>query len=532
MIEKLKDKFVNFKGKPFRPGQEEAVRAITESDKKVVVVCAPTGSGKSLIGMVAGSQHKPFVYLCSTKQLQRQLTHDFPEAEHMMGRNNFRCNNDENRTAALCVHTNTTPCSVKNTCHYEAHKQMLLKHPIQILNYHYLLNEANYVGKFSDYPIVIADEADVLEGLLTGFIELRLSQNKLSRLNLSPPQYRTSTAKHGLESWRRWAREDCLSQVTYRLHRLQSRMSSLDPNRPLSVDECRVVQEYRSLESLQSKLNIFTTHMDESWIFQEQNNGAGFGVNDGKSTTWIFQPTWLTPELSQEYFFKHGEKFILMSATFPPKAILAEMLGLNTSDIAYLELGSSFPAANRPVYLNPVADMSYKTFDDDLPKLLKEIERILDAHPHEKGLIHSVSWKLDNKIKNHIRNPRLIFHASETKDAQLAVFKASTNGVFVSPSSTRGVDLPDDECRFVIVAKAPFQSLGDKLVSSRVNGNGGMGGFWYKAVAAQDLVQASGRGVRHKEDYCVTYLLDKQIEKLVVDHQNLFPRYWMEAVDY
>jgi Rad3-related DNA helicase len=45
-------------------------------------------------------------------------------------------------------------------------------------------------------------------------------------------------------------------------------------------------------------------------------------------------------------------------------------------------------------------------------------------------------------------------------------------------------------------------------------------------------VQASGRGVRHKDDWCVTYLLDKQIERLVVDNQALFPRYWMEAVDY
>jgi Rad3-related DNA helicase len=107
----------------------------------------------------------------------------------------------------------------------------------------------------------------------------------------------------------------------------------------------------------------------------------------------------------------------------------------------------------------------------------------------------------------------------------------STNGVFVSPSSTRGVDLPDDLCRFVIIAKAPFQSLGDKLVSRRVHG-GGLGAFWYRAICAQDIVQASGRGVRHKDDHCITYLLDKQIERLVVDNQNLFPKYWMEAVDY
>jgi Rad3-related DNA helicase len=108
----------------------------------------------------------------------------------------------------------------------------------------------------------------------------------------------------------------------------------------------------------------------------------------------------------------------------------------------------------------------------------------------------------------------------------------SKNKVFVSPSSTRGVDLPDDQCRFIIVAKAPFQSLGDKLVKSRVYGAGGFGKFWYRAICAQDIVQASGRGVRHTNDHCTTYILDKQAEKLIVDNQGLFPRYWMDAVDY
>ena len=38
--------------------------------------------------------------------------------------------------------------------------------------------------------------------------------------------------------------------------------------------------------------------------------------------------------------------------------------------------------------------------------------------------------------------------------------------------------------------------------------------------------------MRHKDGYSVTYLLDKQIERLVGDNQSLFPRYWIEAVDY
>jgi Rad3-related DNA helicase len=154
----------------------------------------------------------------------------------------------------------------------------------------------------------------------------------------------------------------------------------------------------------------------------------------------------------------------------------------------------------------------------------------LRKHLHEKGVIHTVSWKLNEAIMS-MRNPRMISHNGSGKDRELEAFAGSNNAVFVSPSSTRGLDLPDDKCRFVIIAKAPFQSLADKLVSSRVYGSG-LGAFWYRAICAQDIVQASGRGVRHKEDWCVTYLLDRQIERLVVDNQNLFPKYWKEALDY
>jgi Rad3-related DNA helicase len=205
MPEAVRDRFSNFKGKEFRLGQAETIRFVLDSDKKVVVICAPTGSGKSLIGMVLGAAHDKACYLCSSKQLQRQLIDDFPEARAMMGRSNFACNQDpQNRTADLCLHTRATPCELKGKCDYEVHKTAALAHPLQILNYHYFLTEGNYVGNFAGYPMIIGDEADVLEGLLTGFVELRLSRNRLDTLNLAPPQYRTSTARSGLSSWREW----------------------------------------------------------------------------------------------------------------------------------------------------------------------------------------------------------------------------------------------------------------------------------------------------------------------------------------
>ncbi len=57
----------------------------------------------NLIGMITGVSHPRFTCLCSSKQRQRQLIEDFPEAV-MMGRANFLCNQDpQNRTADLSI---------------------------------------------------------------------------------------------------------------------------------------------------------------------------------------------------------------------------------------------------------------------------------------------------------------------------------------------------------------------------------------------------------------------------------------------
>jgi Rad3-related DNA helicase len=364
-MEDPKATFVNFRDKPYRPGQEEAIRRILESDKKVVVVCACTGSGKGLIGMSAGAAHKKTCYICSSKQLQGQQTGDFPEAMSMMGRGNFRCNQDqENRTADMCIHTRATPCDLKSKCHYEVHKNRVVEHPLQILNYHYFLTEANYVGRFTDYPLVIGDEADVLEGLLTGFIELRVSRTRLDSLSLAPPQYRTATARFGLSSWRQWAEQEGKSKIEARMEKLATHMSRLRPNQQLTDRDQQAVREYKSLESLLSKLAMFTENMDETWIFQEQKNGRGGG---GVGVSAHVAVTGTIPSVP---FPSRGEVRTHVRH-LPPKAVLAEMLGLSTGDIDYLEIPSTFPAENRPVLLDPVADMGFKTYQEELPNLIE-----------------------------------------------------------------------------------------------------------------------------------------------------------------
>ena len=320
--------------------------------------------------------------------------------------------------------------------------------------------------------------------------------------------------------WQDWC-EIAKDKVSDGLKRISNALSKEDES---TERYAWLIKEYQTLKGLKTKINIFNKSMNTDWIFDEIPDQAG----DVRAIE--FKPVWLSPELSNQFFFKHSERFVLLSATFPPPQILSKILGVPTGDIDYITLPSNFPKLNRTVYMKPSGDLSYKTFSKDVGGVISQIKSILKKHPKEKGIIHTVNWKL-NKLVMNIPNNRLITHDSANKIDMLKEFMESRQPlVFVSPSSTRGLNLENDLCRFSIIAKMPYQSLADKLVSQRVFGSA-MGNAWYASDAAQGIVQATGRAVRSDKDYSVTYVLDRQAVDKILKYQSLFPSYWMEAVE-
>ena len=528
-LEQVKNIYRVFDGLPYRDRQAETVQKILDAPGKVVALCAPTGSGKSLIGMVAGEvlRHETdkhdkarFAYLVSSKQLQDQIIGDFPEALAMKGRANYPCGMYEKLRADECTHTETHKCEMKYHCPYEVQKRKVLASPRQILNYHYFLTEANYVGRFSDYPFIVSDEGDMVENLLSNFVGLSFTRRDLNSLLISPPEYKTAAEGRGVDDWLQWTGRQFMPKVSDQIEIVEDQLNNEQPG---SDRYLMLNRRLKKLNNLLEKARILKGNVDTEWILETMKDGDD-------ALRWTFQPTWLTNKLANTYFWHHGQKFLLMSATFPPVQVLAKTLGLQPGDITRLEMGSTFPTANRPVILNPVANLSYKTYAEEIDQTLKEIDRLMEKHKDEKGIIHTVSYKLTDDVMK-LGNWRLVTHNTENRQDVLDDFIASKEPlVLVSPSFTRGLDLPDDLCRFIIMPKAPFLSLSSKLTSARLWGSG-LGSLWYRSMCAQEIVQASGRGVRHDKDWATTYLLDRQIYKLVVDEQRLFPRYWLDAVD-
>ena len=193
-----------------------------------------------------------------------------------------------------------------------------------------------------------------------------------------------------------------------------------------------------------------------------------------------------------------------------------------------IEVPSIFPVGANPVNLCNVGDMSRKTINTSLPYIVAAVNRILSFHANHKGIIHTGNYRVAEAIMS-TGNPRLISHNSYNKQDQIEMFMDSSKPrVFVSPSSTRGMDLPDDFCRFTITAKAPFQSLGDKFTAGRMFSKP-IGQKWYTSSCAQEIEQGVGRGMRSADDWCENYILDIAACRMITSHPGLFGQYFLDS---
>lgn len=498
--------FSNFTS--YRPGQLETIQQVTNSESKYNIISAPTGIGKSLISMMICDHFTPSLMTVSTKMLQEQLLHDYPEAVILKGRNNYPCPRfaEWDLMADSCVKKG---CEDVGDCPYEQAKMAALNSKYRVFNLSYLLYETNLaMGLFSNQDTIIIDEADHLEQQLVEFISLELGkrdQSLLESYNLLDPEYFTKP-----DTWKEWAIK-CLIYLSRDLKHYESLLKSCN---------IEVIKSYRQIKRLHHKMSILSKYADHNWIRYAYDNKI------------TYKPIWLNPELSKEFLFRHASRWVFMSATFPEFSIYCRLLGINQTESQYIELPSPFPIEHRPIHYEPIADMSYKSQRDSnaVDIMLAEIKGLLDKYKDVKGIIHSTSYALNTTIMS-IGNKRLITHNSQDKEDVITRFKQSTRPyVLVSPSIERGVSFDDDLCRFIIIPKVPYQSTQDRIVSSRLY-SGDFGQEWYMADAAQRIVQMSGRGVRSDIDHCDTYILDSNFTKLI-QRPRLFSAYFREAIQF
>lgn len=486
---------------------------------------ADTGGGKSLIAEATRrALGVKACYVVATKTLQEQVAsteRGFGDyARVVMGRDNyptelrprdFDAPWGRRITCGDCTGDDCTYCVGRGSCPYYVAKAAAVGAPLTPLNAAYFLGEANSPrSQFAGRGLVVYDEADELENQIMGHVEVRISDRRARQLGIRKPKVTVP------DGWWDWVQAEALPSVRSRMEALRGRRD------PLSI------RERTSLERLAANLLLLEPDEDEEglrWVY------TGAGARDRDDWSIAFKPVTVDAVAPAYALGGQGQHYLLMSASFVSTDVVAEGLGLDPDHVGVVRMEEGFDPSRRPVRIDAVATVTHDNKPDAYPALAKKLEVVLERHPDERGLVHTVSYELAGYLTRalaHTGRVRQYHNASER--AELLRWMRETEGAVVcAPSFERGIDLPHELCRFIVVAKVPYPYLGDPQTNARMRTTKN-GRLWYAVQTVRRLVQQTGRGMRAADDHCTCYVLDKEFSRLWGRRRRLFPKRWRKSV--
>lgn len=491
-----------------------------KNNKKFIVVVAPTGSGKSFISKCIANKtdnhSDEFYHACEsyefndissgngafiltvTKKLQDQYIEFFDDIKACKGKQNFKCVCGNNITCdmGLCMEVKSKKyeCLSCDGCPYYKQKKDAMQSKITVLNYDQFFSLEQ---PLTERDVIICDEASELENKLVEYSTLKIDVDELKKIKIDIPTIPT------LETSLTWIVE--INQ------QIQNRLAKYQSKKTLSSDDIKVVN---ILTALTEKIDIVISSWSTSdYILTHEINTHEF----------VFTPTYISTQA--KLIFDRAKTVILMSATIINHNIFASTLGIK--DYEYVEIPSVFDPKKAPIYISSKYKLNFKNLNALLPEVVSFIIKLCEYHKDQRGIIHTHTQYIADYIKSNYNSSRLLVRTHNTTNEQILAFhEGCKNSILVSPSLTHGVDLKDDLARFQIIVKVPWLPLGDVRVKKLAN----MNQQWYVSKMFSTLIQACGRGVRTKSDWCNTYILDGSIIPLIYQYKNILPKYFLDRI--
>jgi len=509
-----------------------------DNGKKFVIVHADTGAGKTHIAKTLGNSAKEvpadFVSyvnrysifgengeqlmsnfksfgcyaLTITKSLQDQYQNTFNDSGLLKGKGNYQCGIDDTLSVdvAPCIHSQRQrdECWAVNRCpYYNARNNMLIS-KFSTLNYSMFFSLPSHLKR---REIMVCDEGSELEEQLVSQFTAEIDiQFLMKTQTLVSPLPNDVNNKLKILSWV----EGLLINVNKSVESYKSWFSENDYKKDI-ITFNKKKNEYTKLTNLQNSLGLLhETFYDSEYIIERLD------------TKIRFIP--LKVDVLSKHLFKHAEKVVILSATIIDVAAYCKSLGI--TDYEYIHIPSDFDPEKSPIYIMADQKLNNKNLKDMLPKLMKQIQGILDNHPNEKGIIHTHTQYLTDYIRDNIKSDRLLVREAGVNNEQLLEMHEDSDypTVLVSPSMTYGVDLKDDLSRFQIILKAPWPPVKDVRVEKLMK----LDKNWYSNAMFKTLVQACGRSVRNENDHCDTYILDGSIYDAMIRNGKNLPKFFVE----
>lgn len=516
----------------------EEVEKAFASGKRIVILEAPVGSGKSAIAMTFARQSGDCHIITPRKSLQDQYYEDFKDDLVLMkGRGAYPCTIDASLPAynkvirhikngmvvsplrgeddcasAPCRNSKAVweACTEGNTkpCPYQVAIEVAQESPIIVHNIHSFIFQTNFGLKFDKRDIMIIDEAHEIENTIRGFITKKISIGEV----LDPSDI---PSMRNLNEWCDFFLEE----------RFVPEESDSDLRRK-EVDEAFQSERDEYISKVET-LRLNHEYYKEDFTVRRSEAMTGFRVT---GTSFEFIPHSIG-NAGHRYMFDYGEKILLMSGTIYDKDLYCKCVGINPLDAYFIRIPSTFPVENRKIYLKPEyqVDTSHRNWEDNFDEMIEKIRRILLIFGDAKGLIHAPSYDAMERIAAALGSSRIMTHDKSNVSYRLQEFYASSEPlVFVSPVCQQGVDFKYDRARFQIVTRVPYANTSDPLMSYMVENDFN----WYNYQALIVFGQMVGRVNRAEDDFGVTFLMDERFNRFISRNSKRIPRWLQQAFVY
>lgn len=507
-------------------------RAIAKK-KKFIICHAHTGSGKSFISKTLGNWSKEVpqsfinkvedysIYkdgyseeerfgcftLTITKALQDQYDETFKGTGILKGQSNYQCAIDDNVTVdiAPCNYIKTLrgDCWKKGICPYYNARNTMLTSKFSVLNYSMFFSLSENLRQ---RQVIVCDEGSELEDQLVSQFTCEIDLDFIKKCEIFAPAIPSEKTVKKLNDW-------VVSFSSLLDEKVEEYDEYLESAKKDSPTYLRKRQESTRLKNLQRSVDTLkATFYDCEYMF------------DIVDRVIKFIP--LKVDVLSKHIFDCADHVIIMSATIIDPPNYCKNLGI--TDYEYIEVDSEFDPKKAPIYIMAKQKLNFNNMQSMIPKLMEQIEQILEHHKNDKGIIHTHTQFLADKIRNSVYSSRLLCREPGVRNEELLDihFSSKEPTVLVSPSMTYGVDLKGDLAKFQIILKAPWLPTNEVRTSKLMK----IDKDWYANSMLKTLIQACGRGIRSVDDECDTYILDGSIYDAIHRNKKKIPKCFLDRI--
>jgi Rad3-related DNA helicase len=505
----------------FRVGQKEAIEQILASKNNVVELSMPTGGGKSLVLTIMARAERDrlenyerskldedeetdytppkAIYTTPLVSLVEQIRDDaLLQVPSLVGKSNYPCALIPDQFADDCPFSGLKiqrPAKCED-CQYEKAKRIFKLAPMAATTLDRFMYDPSIKASAK---IVVIDESSGLEKKLIDHADILL-----------PDFIRVPNL---LEDLIKWHEELILSEETAqkRSRKIAEKINLHRVGKPKehSCENCSALfyeakEESKILKQVQRKLRKI------GYMIRIIKEGSPYIIDKERHFKL----------LKGDVPFKQlckNRRVVLASGT--------PCTDLLSSDFEKVVTAHPIPKEARWVYYIPIGKMSMNYRSATIPKMAVIIKQLHEKYS-KNTIVHCHSYGIAQEFKNLLGKVAMLQN-SKDREASLNDWKESKNKIFLSVKYEEGIDLKGDQFPINIIAKIPFQYLGDEWVNARDNLDNKA---WSNKQTAIDVQQAAGRCTRDPKDYSETYILDASFGNFYRNNMSLFEPWFQEAL--